>query len=361
MKKIFLVLLCFTINHFAQSKFPEFINYVNSLSDSSLKAAAVDSFMIYTRSIGIPFTEDSVASFIYLGNDSSVSVAGDFNGWNPDSSIMVNLDGTGFWYLTKTFELNARLDYKIARNKNDWILDPENPNVCNGGFGSNSELAMPGYIQPWEIVYNNSIPHGTIETKSIFSLNTNDTYQIKIYLPPGYASNSSFKYPSVYFQDGFEYVDNAYAVNVIDNLIDSNKIGKVIAVFVKPNNRNEEYALSKKNEYRRFFVNELVPFIDSIYNTIPEASKRLVIGDSYGGNISVLISYNHPDVFGNCGLHSAAFQENDYETFNQIVNGSPKNIKICSIWGTYESIFTKMRTFRDSLLNEGYQFKWIEL
>src|SRR3970282_1406521 len=153
MKKLFLLLFLFSFSIFAQNQFTEFINYVNSLSDSASKAAAVDSFMIYARSAGIPFIEENTANFIYLGNFSSVSVAGDFNGWNQNADALSKLVGTRLWYKTKTFELNARLDYKFVRNGNDWILDPENPNTCTGGFGPNSELSMPEYVQPWEIEY----------------------------------------------------------------------------------------------------------------------------------------------------------------------------------------------------------------
>ena len=53
----------------AQSLFQQFINHVDSLSDPSAKQAAVDSFMTYARTVGIPFIEDSTANFIYLGND----------------------------------------------------------------------------------------------------------------------------------------------------------------------------------------------------------------------------------------------------------------------------------------------------
>jgi hypothetical protein len=38
-----------------------------------------------------------------------------------------------------------------------------------------------------------------------------------------------------------------------------------------------------------------------------------------------------------------------------------KNIKFNSVWGTYESLFTNMRNFRDSLQNKDYQQKWLEL
>lgn len=360
--KLYLILLLLIANlslH-SQNQFQQFINYVNSLSDPASKQFAVDSFIVYARTQGIPFIIGDSANFIYRGNVSSISIAGDFNGWTPNWN-MTNLSGTNFWYYSKVFESDARLDYKFVRNGSDWILDPENPRQVSGGFGPNSELAMPDYIQPWEINFQSNIPHGTVVNKTIYSIHASAYYQLRIYLPPGYDSTSAERYPAVYFQDGFEYISLGSAVNVIDNLIDSNKIKPLIAVFVKPNNRNDEYAGSKRNQYRLFFVNELVPFIDSVFKTIASPDKRLVLGDSFGGNISALISYNHPEVFGYCGLHSGAFWPNNYEAYNLIVNGPVKNIRWCSIWGTYEgSLPANMRNFRDFLIQSNYQLSWEE-
>jgi len=363
MKKIILLLtLAITGPCFPQSQFEQFINYVNSLSDSLAKASVIDSFMNVARQQGIPFIEDSTANFIYLGNPNSVAVPGDFNSWSINSHYMTNLDQTNFWYVSEVFEMNARLDYKFVLNGSNWILDPENPNTVLGGFGPNSELAMPEYIQPWEIAYNPNINHGTQETKSILSTLLSGTYQLKIYLPPGYNPNSSTSYPSVYFQDGFEYLNLARAVNVIDNLIDSNKVTPLIAVFIKPNNRNSEYGGDLRVAYQSFFIEELVPFIDSTYNTMTEPSSRLVMGPSLGGNISALISYNNPDVFANCGIHSGALWVNNNEALNLIINGPVKDVKWSSIWGSYEgTIKSTMRMMRDELISKGYEFDWLEL
>ncbi len=157
-----------------------------------------------------------------------------------------------------------------------------------------------------------------------------------------------------------EYLTLGKAANVLNNLLDSAKIQSVISIFVKPNNRNEEYAGSLRNQYRLFFVDELVPFIDANYKTKANPLERLVIGDSYGGNISALISYNHPDVFALCGLHSAAFQPNNYEAYNLIINGPVEEIKWCLVWGTYESLYTNLRSFRDYLITGGYEMDWLE-
>jgi len=344
----------------AQSQFQQFIDYVNSLSDPIDKQAAVDSFMTYARTVGIPFIEDSTANFIYLGNPNSVSVPGDFNGWSTTAWLMTKLIQTNFWYRSENFEMDARLDYKFVLNGSNWILDPENPYTCEGGFGPNSELSMPSYVQPWEINYNPGISHGTVINKVLHSTIVGSNYQLSIYLPPGYDTLTSQTYPTVYFQDGSEYITLGKSVNVLDNLLDSNKIQPVIGVFVKPNNRNEEYAGSLRNQYRLFFVNELVPFIDSLYKTKQDPKERLVLGDSYGGNISALISYNHPEVFGLCGLHSAAFQPNNYEAYYLIVNGPVKDIKWSSIWGTYEGLYINMRMFRDYLISASYELDWLE-
>ncbi|MDP1994747.1 MAG: alpha/beta hydrolase-fold protein, partial [Ignavibacteria bacterium] len=156
-------------------------------------------------------------------------------------------------------------------------------------------------------------------------------------------------------------IDLASAVNVIDNLIAVKKIENVIAVFVRPNNRNNEYALSLRTAYRLFFVNELVPFIDSVYKTEQSPKRRLVLGDSYGGNISALICYYHSEIFGNCGLHSGAFQENNYETYNLFISSPKKEVKFSMVWGTYESLYGNMRHFRDSLGAKKYDYNWSEL
>ena len=39
----------------AQSQFQQFINYVNSIGDPAAKQTAVDSFITYARTQGIPF------------------------------------------------------------------------------------------------------------------------------------------------------------------------------------------------------------------------------------------------------------------------------------------------------------------
>jgi enterochelin esterase family protein len=340
--------------------FDAFIAHLNMLPESQ-RMAVVDSFMVATAPSGFPYITTDTARFIYRGPASTVQVAGDFNGWNPASAFLQKVSGTDFFYFSRKFEMNARLDYKFVLNGSNWILDPLNPGTVSGGYGPNSELAMPEYVQPWEIETYPGTAMGTIITDQIFSTHVNKTFQLKIYLPAGYDPMHSTRYPAVYFQDGYEYISLGYADKVLDNLIDSAICCPLIGVFVRPNNRNEEYAGNLREEYQSFFTSELAPYIDGNYLTLNQSNARAVIGDSYGGNISALISYHYPELFGKCGLHSAAFQPNGYEVYNLITQGEVKPIQWASVWGTYEGLWQNMRDFRDFLLSHDYDLTWQEL
>ncbi len=343
----------------AQQNFLDWVTYLNIVAEPA-KSASVDSFVTANRNGNIPYIEGDKAVFLYRGSANTVAAAGDFNGWSPSYSLQ-KISTTNLYYYIKSFEPNARLDYKFVLNGSNWILDPLNSKTVSGGFGPNSELAMPQYIQPAEIVYNPSIPHGTILTTSLASTNGAGTFQTKIYLPPGYAENITERYPVVYFHDGYEYIDLASAVIVMDNLIAQNKIRPVIAVFVKPNNRNDEYAGNKRSSYAQFFATQVTAYADNNFRTITRADSRLTLGDSFGGNISGYISYHYPEVFGLCGLHSGAFWPNSYEVYNLFINAPRKDVSFAAVWGTYEGLWENMRSFRDQMTTKGYSVLWSEL
>ena len=329
-KTLLLFLIAVSLN--GQTQFQLFLNRVNSVSNATQKTAIVDSFLTYARPLGIPFIENGTATFLYKGTASNVYVAGDMNDWSASSIKMSLITGTNLYYKTQNYPSNARLDYKIVLNGSTWILDPENPHTCLGGYGPNSELAMPQYIQPWEILSNTSIPQFSSQQKTVHSTILNKNYSITVLLPPGYNTSSS-SYPTVYFQDGSDYLNYAYTKNILQNILDSNKIASVIAVFVTPTNREDEYAGTNRFKYSEFFVTELVPYIETNYRTIQDKNSRLVMGDSFGGNISALISYTYPNIFANCGLHSPAFWPINYEVYNMIAGGIKKDIKFYSVWG----------------------------
>jgi enterochelin esterase-like enzyme/photosystem II stability/assembly factor-like uncharacterized protein len=340
---------------------PVFRAFLDTLNAADIpdRPALVDSFLQTASSI--PFVEeDTIATFLYQGTATSVNVPGDFNGWNQSAHPMSTVEGSNLWYRWDRFESDARLDYKFVLNGSDWILDPMNPNTWPGGYGLNSFLGMPMWQRPWEVDDRPGLPHGRLERIAVPISGQGVNYIVDVYLPPDY-DNTSRNYPVAYFQDGGDYINFGAAINVLNNLIDSMLIEPIIAVFVTPRNRNEEYAFGFRDTYRLWFAEELVPHIDSLYRTWRSREGRAVMGPSFGGNISALITHYHPDVFSKCGLQSCAFWPNNYEAYTLTVNDPDTSVQYNLAWGSYEgSLSACNRDFSQVMLGAGADLEWDE-
>ncbi len=322
------------------------------------RQAMADSFITLledSEDYGFPLTVEKQCVYLFTSSYSAVQVPGDHNEWTPSDDPMTLIAGTNLFYRERTFEQDARLDYKFVTPGNNWILDPRNPRQVTGGCGPNSELAMPEYVDPWEIDYNPDIPHGTLETFQFTSDSLNNTRGVKVYLPAGYDPEGA--YPAIYVHDGGEYVSLASMKNTLDNLIDAELINPVIAVFVNPIDRMTEYWLNEP--FMWMFVNELVPYIDATYPTDPQPASRAVMGCSLGGLTSVYFAHNHPDVFGYAGGHSSAVYVNNNELINDIAADDPTEVVYYLDAGTYEaSIYQSSTALKDALEGKGNNVTW---
>jgi predicted alpha/beta superfamily hydrolase len=56
--------------------------------------------------------------------------------------------------------------------------------------------------------------------------------------------------------------------------------------------------------YARFLVDEVKPFVDIAYRTMPEQEHTGVAGSSLGGLISLYLAVHHPDTFSRIGIIS---------------------------------------------------------
>ena len=333
-----------------------FSNFISSVYQAAAedKQDLVNAFMLWADSTtGIPYIEDSTVFFLYLnGSSPSVRLAGDFNNWNPEGSSLNHLTGTNLYYRGLQFESDARLDYKYVINST-WILDPLNPHTCTGGFGPNSELAMPGYIQPVEI-RNYAIPHGTMYTTSFTDTTQGRTRTLRIYTPPGY-SESTLAYRCMYFLDGSEYVTLGSAGNILDYLIAQSLIPPVIGVFTDPTDRMEEY--SYDYDFMEMFVTELVPWVDANYRTMLGPESRGITGVSLGGLTALLFTLEHPEIFANCGAYSPAVWIGDI--IQRYGDHAVLPVKIYMDAGSYEPSIMNPSTTLASILNEnGWDSRW---
>lgn len=353
----FALLLVLAVPSLHGEGFQDFLNSVNAAPDS-LQSAIVDSFV--TANPVSPVLEfDTLAHFYYRGAATSVSVPGDASLWNPASVPMTRLATTTFWYRTEPYESDARLDYKYVLNDSTWILDPRNPNTVQGGFGPNSELRMPSFIQPPEIAFYPGIPHGAVRDSTVFSANLGNSRTIRIYTPPGYGSPLD-SFAVVVFHDGLEYTSLGSAGNVLDYLIHEGRIEPVIGVFVPPVNRTDEYAGSLQDEFTLFIVDELMPWVETHWRVKGGAEHRATLGASNGGNIALWLGMTHPEVFGNVAAHSSNIQSSISDGFE---NGPLLDLRLYMDLGTYDIplLITLVRDFIPILESRGYDHRYQEL
>lgn len=321
------------------------------------RGGVIDSFFIAHPTMPY-FENDTTVYFVYRGSATSVTVPGDINGWSSTSFPMALVPSTDFWHYKGVYPADTRADYKFVLNGSTWILDTRNPKQVMGGFGPNSELQMPRYIPSGEILYRPDIPHGTTRDTIWASLALGNSRKISIYLPPGYESSTD-SFSLILFHDGQDYINLAFAPTVLDNLIADKKIKPVIAIFVPAVNRNAEYCGNQLSQFSSFIISEVMPAIDRTYRTKTQPLYRAVMGASSGGNVSLHLALNYPQVFGNVAAQSS-------QVTNAISTGfqnSPKlDIKLYLDLGRYDiaDLIPMVRNFVPIIQSKGYLYTFKE-
>jgi predicted alpha/beta superfamily hydrolase len=157
-----------------------------------------------------------------------------------------------------------------------------------------------------------------------------DARQIEVVLPIDY--NPSVTYDVLYMHDG-QNVFNAgtafagVAWDVHKRLVELRKKNKIrpvilVAIWNTPNRLREympnqpegkvnDLAIKEgwtlpvlSDDYLKFLVKELKPFIDETYSTNPQSDGTYIMGSSMGGLISLYALTEYPEVFGGAGCLS---------------------------------------------------------
>lgn len=345
---------------------------VATTDDTAQQQILVTSFLkAYPQS---PLVQGDQALFLVEREASSVVLTGDMTNWFT-TIPMQRIGKTNLWAVTQTFSTTARLDYKfgIGGGGGRGIFnDPRNSLTSPSGFGVNSELRMPDYVPPTEILTRTGIASGTLERLGLYKSSVaTTTHDLNVYLPPNY--DPSKQYPSVYFQDGDDYLAFAQTPTILDNAIADGILPPLIAVFVTPSveqGRQVDYDLN--DAYARFFATELVALIDSKYSTSPDPAQRVVVGDSFGGLISLYIGVLYPDVFGGIVNQSGFVGRQGGRLLSLFAVQPPLDARIVTVVGTFETcvggpvtgaecnFLEGNRTLRDVLAANGIAHNYTE-
>jgi predicted alpha/beta superfamily hydrolase len=150
----------------------------------------------------------------------------------------------------------------------------------------------------------------------------NNRRTITVSLPPDYQAEGPARYPVLYLHDGqnlFEHHEAAFGVSWLADataarLLHARRIRPVILVGIANTpDRLSEYAVHQEPQekaggrgdlYARFVFEELKPWIDARYRTLPDRRHTAVAGSSMGGLVSLTMARSHHEAFALCGVLS---------------------------------------------------------
>jgi predicted alpha/beta superfamily hydrolase len=190
-------------------------------------------------------------------------------------------------------------------------------------------------------------------TQEVSSRFLNAPRKIRVYLPPSYRHDPNRRYPVLYLHDGQNVFSSAGTNSCFgwgsweldktaDELSRAGKMQELILVAVENTaGRYAEYCgrhhstnmngNTEFENYSAFLLQELKPKIDSNYRTRPEPTSTGVMGSSMGGICSLVLAWDHPEVFGRAASLSGAFQVEKTNFLNNILGsyqGKPKPTRL---------------------------------
>ncbi|KQL44504.1 enterochelin esterase [Brevibacillus choshinensis] len=186
----------------------------------------------------------------------------------------------------------------------------------------------------------------TIIKEEVPSIHVDTPRSVKVYLPPGY--NELLSYPVVYCQDGNDFFTMGRIATIANQLILEEGIEPflIVGVSVERSKRTSEYSPvgSRNAAYKRFFTEELLPFIEERYPVRRDPASRVLAGDSLGGTVSLHLALDRPDIFPHVLALSGAFFQS---TLDQVTSTSSLSwLNLWMVVGLDElAVETHMGTF----------------
>jgi predicted alpha/beta superfamily hydrolase len=174
------------------------------------------------------------------------------------------------------------------------------------------------------------LPEDRLLKQEVPSKFLNAARTVQLYLPASYHQDSDRRYPVLYLHDGQNLFSSA-GTNIcfgwgnwqldkrVDELSQARRMQELILVAIDNSPaRYAEYcgrhhsgdtnANTEFENYEAFLIRELKPRIDAGFRTRPEPVNTGVLGSSLGGICSIILAWEHPEIFGRAASLSGAFQ-----------------------------------------------------
>ncbi len=343
----------------------ELLRQVEREADPTARSALVERFLDARGGNPIVDQNARLTFFVKDGPAGRVPrIVGDFNNWattpqgyDQKAGTPTRIDGTPWSYLEGSAFTNARLEYVFLYEK-ETSPDPRNARKIRTFSGDRSEIRMPFFSAHPEVEGPVSAARGTVTETAFESRALKASRRVWTYRPAGYEASQDL-YPTVYFLDGGNYTDWMAVPSVLDRLIAARTIPPLIAVFVEPGSRQEEY--SRNPAWRAFIATELVPSIDARLRTFPAPEQRLIFGSSLGAYGAVDLAVAYPGVFGLCAAIAPPAQASTLLTNQAQGQRAIHGVRFFVLGAVYDTDVKGARTLRTALAEASADVKYEEV
>jgi enterochelin esterase-like enzyme len=247
-----------------------------------------------------------------------VYVGGEFDDkYNRPPGALMTRDEKGVWTYTSQ-SLDPGLYYYGFVVDNLWIIDPGNTRYRPElRINPNNNVLEVRGDNPFAWEVSPDTPRGTVHVEAFQSTNLNRTVSAYVYTPPSYRAEAGRSYPVLYLLHGnttgaipgtaSEWTNFGYANRILDNLIASGKAREMIVVMVDsqtPAASATLTALASLELFEKYFVEEVIPFVETRYRAEASKSSRWMAGLSRGGSQTFHVGFRRPDLVSALGAFS---------------------------------------------------------
>lgn len=162
------------------------------------------------------------------------------------------------------------------------------------------------------------VPHGQVRELYFHSSVTGGLRHVFVYTPPQYDDDFSTRYPVLYLQHGYTENETGWSRQgrcglIMDNLLADGKCLPFIIVMEngeishRADNAQGGFGslMSDANTlFPKILTEDVIPYIDTHFRTMPDQSHRALAGLSMGGMQTRHISLNFPGLFSQIGIFS---------------------------------------------------------
>lgn len=311
----------------------------------------------------------------------SIYVAGDFNDWNPmDPAYLLEPVEEG-WEVEISGVEGQSFSYKYTRGGWDKVESNDNGGFIPDRAALYSENGLQeDVIAGWEdFGFGTHTIEGNVEVldSNFWLPNLEKPRRIWVRLPENYFLSID-DYPVLYLMDGQNVFDVATSFSgewEVDEAMADMEENCPEAIVVAIDNggadRIDEYGPWVNDQdgggdggaFAMDLVNEIKPFVDQHYRTLPDRQNTGIGGSSLGALISLYILLEYPDVFSKALLASPAFWFNPEIQELATSASAAQNTRFYFFAGESESptMVSNMEQARDGLIQAGWNGEDVEL